>query len=45
LFQKIPLTGKQAAERLKNGQPRIVYYDDEEGGSCRPAPWSKARRS
>jgi seryl-tRNA(Sec) selenium transferase len=31
---KIPLTGKQAAERLKNGQPRIVYYDDDEGGSC-----------
>ena len=29
---KIPLTGKQAAERLKNGQPRIVYYDDDEGG-------------
>ena len=29
---KIPLTGKQAAEKLKNGQPRIVYYDDDEGG-------------
>ena len=29
---KIPLTGKQAAERLRNGQPRIVYYDDDEGG-------------
>ena len=29
---KIPLTGKQVAERLKNGQPRIVYYDDDEGG-------------
>ena len=22
----------QTAERLKNGQPRIVYYDDDEGG-------------
>jgi seryl-tRNA(Sec) selenium transferase len=30
---KIPLTGEQAAERLKNGQPRIVYYDDDEGWS------------
>ncbi|MGH8647432.1 MAG: selenocysteine synthase, partial [Gammaproteobacteria bacterium] len=29
---KIPLTGKQAAEKLKNGEPRIVYYDDEQGG-------------
>ena len=29
---KIPLIGKQAAEKLKNGQPRIVYYDDDEGG-------------
>ena len=29
---RIPLTGEQAAERLKNGQPRIVYYDDDEGG-------------
>jgi L-seryl-tRNA(Ser) seleniumtransferase len=29
---KIPLTGKQAAERLKNGDPRIVYYDDDDGG-------------
>jgi L-seryl-tRNA(Ser) seleniumtransferase len=29
---KIPLSGKQAAERLKNGQPRIGYYDDDEGG-------------
>lgn len=29
---KIRLTGRQAAEKLKNGEPRIVYYDDEEGG-------------
>ena len=29
---KIPLTGKQAAERLQSGEPRIVYYDDDEGG-------------
>jgi len=28
----IPLTGKQAAEKLKNGEPRVVYYDDDRGG-------------
>ena len=29
----IPLTGKEAAEKLKAGEPRIVYYDNDEGGS------------
>ena len=28
----IPLTGKQAAERLFNGEPRLMYYDDDKGG-------------
>jgi len=28
----IPLTGKQAAEKLLNGEPRIMYYDDDTGG-------------
>ena len=28
----IPLTGKEAAEKLKAGEPRIVYYNDDEGG-------------
>jgi uncharacterized pyridoxal phosphate-dependent enzyme len=31
--QKIPLTGKEAAARLKTGRPRIVYYDDDDGGT------------
>jgi len=30
---KIPLTGKQAADKLKNGEPRIVYYKDDQGGT------------
>ncbi len=29
----ISLTGKEAAEKLKAGEPRIVYYDNDEGGS------------
>ena len=29
---KIPLTGKQAATGLYNGEPRLMYYDDDEGG-------------
>ena len=29
----IPLTGKEAAEKLKAGEPRIVYYDNDEGGT------------
>ncbi len=28
----IPLTGKQAAAQLMAGNPRITYYDDDEGG-------------
>ncbi len=28
----IPLTGKEAAEKLKAGEPRIVYYDNDKGG-------------
>ena len=28
----IPLTGKQAAEKLFNGEPRVMYYDDDMGG-------------
>jgi L-seryl-tRNA(Ser) seleniumtransferase len=28
----IPLTGKQAAEKLFNGEPRLMYYDDDTGG-------------
>lgn len=30
--RKIALTGKEAAAKLKDGRPRIVYYDDDEGG-------------
>ncbi len=29
----IPLTGKEAGEKLKAGEPRIVYYDNDEGGT------------
>ncbi|MFN7920504.1 MAG: aminotransferase class V-fold PLP-dependent enzyme [Bryobacteraceae bacterium] len=28
----IPLTGKEAAKKLFNGEPRMMYYDDDEGG-------------
>jgi L-seryl-tRNA(Ser) seleniumtransferase len=28
----IPLTGKQAATALYHGEPRLMYYDDEQGG-------------
>jgi len=28
----IPLTGKQAAEKLFHGEPRVMYYDDDQGG-------------
>ena len=28
----IPLTGKEVAEKLKGGEPRIVYYDSDQGG-------------
>ncbi len=30
--KKIPLTGKQAAKKLFYGEPRLMYYDDDEGG-------------
>jgi len=30
--KKIPLTGKQAAKKLFYGEPRMMYYDDDEGG-------------
>lgn len=30
--QVIPLTGKQAASMLFNGEPRLMYYDDDKGG-------------
>lgn len=29
----IPLTGKQAAAKLKAGEPRIIYYDNDQGGT------------
>ena len=29
----IPLTGQEAGEKLKAGEPRIVYYDNDEGGT------------
>jgi L-seryl-tRNA(Ser) seleniumtransferase len=29
----IPLDGKQVAAKLKAGEPRIVYYDDDRGGT------------
>lgn len=28
----IPLTGKEAATGLYNGEPRLMYYDDDQGG-------------
>ncbi|MBM3736380.1 MAG: aminotransferase class V-fold PLP-dependent enzyme [Acidobacteria bacterium] len=28
----IPLSGKDAATRLFNGEPRLMYYDDDKGG-------------
>ncbi len=28
----IPLTGEQAARKLKAGEPRVVYYEDDQGG-------------
>jgi hypothetical protein len=28
----IPLTGKQAAEKLYHGEPRLIYYEDDKGG-------------
>ena len=31
--QKIALTGKEAAAKLRAGRPRIVYYDDDDGGT------------
>ena len=29
----IPLTPDQVKEKLKAGEPRIVYYDDDKGGT------------
>jgi L-seryl-tRNA(Ser) seleniumtransferase len=29
----IPLTGKQAFQKLMSGEPRILYYEDDEGGT------------
>jgi len=29
----IPLTPRQVQERLKSGEPRIVYYEDDRGGT------------
>ena len=29
----IPLTGKQAFAKLMSGEPRILYYEDDEGGT------------
>jgi L-seryl-tRNA(Ser) seleniumtransferase len=29
----IPLTGKQAFTKLMSGEPRILYYEDDEGGT------------
>jgi len=31
--QVIPLTPNQVREKLKAGEPRIVYYDDDKGGT------------
>jgi L-seryl-tRNA(Ser) seleniumtransferase len=28
----IPLSGKEAARKLFHGEPRLMYYDDDEGG-------------
>lgn len=28
----IPLSGKEAATKLYNGEPKFMYYDDDEGG-------------
>ena len=28
----IPLTGKEAAQALLKGEPRVMYYDDDKGG-------------
>jgi L-seryl-tRNA(Ser) seleniumtransferase len=30
--KRIPLTGKQAATKLFHGEPRVMYYDDDQGG-------------
>ena len=29
----IPLTGREAFQKLMNGEPRILYYEDDEGGT------------
>ena len=29
----IPLTGKEAFKKLMSGEPRLLYYDDDEGGT------------
>ena len=29
----IPLTGKDAFKKLMSGEPRLLYYDDDEGGT------------
>jgi len=30
---KIPLTGQEAFRRLMSGEPRILYYEDDQGGT------------
>ena len=40
----IPLTGREAFRKLMSGEPRILYYQDDEGGTFQNTLYARWRR-